>query len=83
MRARSAQERVHVVSVSPSAPEQFVRLPELKVLTGFKATSTIYREMAAGRLPSPVKIGVRAVAWRASEIAAWQATRQRARTAAE
>lgn len=63
-------------------PEQFIRLPELKAMTGFRATSSIYREMAAGRLPSPVKIGSRAVAWRASDIAAWQAARPPARVAA-
>jgi prophage regulatory protein len=70
------------MSASVSEPERLIRLPELKTLTGFSATSTIYRLMSQGELPSPVKIGSRSVAWRASEIAAWQAARPVARTSA-
>lgn len=63
-------------------PEQFLRLPQVKSLLGFSATSTIYRLMATGELPAPVKIGRRAVAWKAADIAAWQASRPVARIAA-
>jgi prophage regulatory protein len=62
-----------------AVPERLIRLPELKALIGFTATSTVYRLMAAGDLPAPVRIGSRAVAWRASDIAAWQASRPCAR----
>jgi prophage regulatory protein len=34
--------------------------------------STIYRRMAAGRFPQPVRLGRRRVAWRTSDIVQWQ-----------
>lgn len=38
--------------------------------------TTIYRKMKAGTFPQPVRIGKRRVAWRESDIAAWQASLQ-------
>ena len=35
--------------------------------------TTIYRKMKAGTFPKPVRVGKRRVAWRESDIAAWQA----------
>ncbi len=35
--------------------------------------TTIYRRMKAGTFPQPVRVGKRRVAWRESDIAAWQA----------
>ena len=34
--------------------------------------TTIYRKMAAGTFPQPVKVGRRRVAWRTSDIVRWQ-----------
>jgi prophage regulatory protein len=34
--------------------------------------TTIYRKIKVGAFPRPVKVGKRRVAWRESEIAAWQ-----------
>ena len=34
--------------------------------------TTIYRKMKAGTFPQPVRVGRRRVAWRESDIAAWQ-----------
>jgi prophage regulatory protein len=34
--------------------------------------TTIYRRMAAGTFPQPVKVGRRRVAWRTSDIVQWQ-----------
>jgi predicted DNA-binding transcriptional regulator AlpA/predicted XRE-type DNA-binding protein len=34
--------------------------------------TTIYRKMAAGTFPQPVKVGRRRVAWRASDVVRWQ-----------
>ena len=34
-------------------------------------TSTIYRLMRSGKFPEPLRIGPRAVRWRASELDAW------------
>jgi prophage regulatory protein len=35
--------------------------------------TTIYRKMKVGTFPQPVRVGRRRVAWRESDIAAWQA----------
>jgi prophage regulatory protein len=68
----------------PSYPtDRLLRLPEVKRLTGFSATSTIYRLMAAGEFPAPVKIGSRAVAWPALAVAEWRAKRPSARKVAD
>jgi len=34
--------------------------------------TTIYRKIKAGTFPQPVRVGRRRVAWRESDIAAWQ-----------
>jgi prophage regulatory protein len=67
---------------SSNQPDPFLRLPEVKRLAGFSATSTIYRLMKEGSFPAAVKIGARAIAWPASAVAAWQAGRASARIAA-
>lgn len=56
-------------------PEKLFRLSELEALTGLKKSS-IYAGMRAGTFPPCVRLSVRAVAWRESDIAAWQAERQ-------
>ena len=38
--------------------------------------TTIYRKMKVGTFPQPVRIGKRRVAWRESDIVAWQQTLQ-------
>ena len=40
--------------------------------------SSIYRKMRDGSFPEPLKVGVRAVRWRESEIEGWLAARPRA-----
>lgn len=40
--------------------------------------SSIYRLMRQGLFPEPIRIGVRAVRWPASEIEAWLGARPRA-----
>ena len=62
-------------------PERLLRRPEVQQLTALP-TSTLYRMLKEGRFPSPVKIGVRAVAWRAGEVADWLADRLAARSEA-
>jgi prophage regulatory protein len=34
--------------------------------------TTIYRKMKVGTFPQPVRVGKRRVAWKESDIAAWQ-----------
>lgn len=61
----------------PAKPEKLLRLPEVESLTGLKKSS-IYAGMKArpATFPHCVRLSVRAVAWRESDIAAWQAQRQ-------
>jgi prophage regulatory protein len=62
--------------------ERLLRLPDVKKQTGL-GRAAIYAGIADGTFPSPVNIGVRAVAWLESEIQAWIAERiERAREGA-
>ena len=45
------------------------------------STSEIYRRIAAGNFPAPIKLGERASAWSAAEIDSWIAERIAARDA--
>ena len=54
----------------PSRIDRLLRRPEVELATGMKR-ATLYRDMAVGRFPRPVKIGKRAVAWPQSVIDAW------------
>ena len=56
-------------------PEKLFRLNELVTLLGLKKSS-IYAGMKAGTFPYCIRLSTRAVAWRESDIAAWQAHRQ-------
>lgn len=52
----------------------FLRMPSVMQMTGL-GRSTIYRLMAQQQFPCPVRLGVRAVAWRRSELNEWSQTR--------
>ena len=56
-------------------PEKLFRLSELEPLLGLKKSS-IYAGMKAGTFPHCIRLSVRAVAWRESDITSWQAQRQ-------
>lgn len=62
---------------TPGKPERYHRRPAVEVLVQ-KKKSALYADMRAGLFPQPVRIGRRAVAWRESDLAAWQAARQKA-----
>lgn len=60
---------------SPAQPGRssyvcLLRLREVCRRTG-KSRSAIYREIAAGTFPAPVKLGISASAWPEHEVAAW------------
>lgn len=57
--------------------EEILRLRRVLAVTGMGRTWT-YGAIARGEFPAPVKLGVRAVGWRRSEIEAWLAARERA-----
>jgi prophage regulatory protein len=46
------------------------RRPEVEALTGL-SRSSIYAGMAQGTFPQAIKLGQRAVGWRASDLAEW------------
>jgi prophage regulatory protein len=48
----------------------FLRLPEVKRLTGL-SRSSIYLQIKTGQFPSPVRLGGRAVGWVEEEILTW------------
>ena len=56
------------------------RLPQVKARTGL-SRSELYRRIAAGDFPQPVKLGERASAWNASEVDTWITGRIAARDA--
>jgi prophage regulatory protein len=56
------------------------RLPQVKARTGL-SRSELYRRIAAGVFPQPVKLGSRASAWNAAEVDRWIAGRIAARDA--
>jgi prophage regulatory protein len=58
-------------------PETLYRLPDVERLTGLRKSS-IYSQAKAGTFPRPLRLSARAVAWRESDIATWQAQRQQA-----
>lgn len=57
-----------------------LRLNEVKARTGL-SRSVIYRRIAIGNFPAPVKLGERASAWPEHEINAWCQARIAARDA--
>ncbi len=54
--------------------DKIVRLPAVKEVSGL-CRSSIYEGVAAGSFPAPVKIGLRAVGWRTSDLTDWLETR--------
>jgi prophage regulatory protein len=52
----------------------FLRLPELKSVTGL-SKSSLYALMRANSFPAPVRLGPRTVAWVRSEVRQWAAER--------
>jgi predicted DNA-binding transcriptional regulator AlpA len=52
----------------------FLRLPEVKAITGL-SKSSLYALIKEKRFPSPVRLGARAVAWVRSEVRQWAAER--------
>jgi prophage regulatory protein len=59
----------------PSDPPRLLAgLPTVLQVTGL-GRSTIYRLVAHGSFPRPVRVGLRAVAWRWSDLDLWSRSR--------
>jgi prophage regulatory protein len=55
--------------------DRVIRLPELIELTGL-STATVYRLVAQGQFPRPIRLTKSTVGWRASEVEAWIESRE-------
>lgn len=53
-----------------STPDRLLTRQEVEAMVGVKR-SAIYRWMAQGTFPMPLKLGTSSVRWRQSEIEAW------------
>ncbi|MDE2270834.1 MAG: AlpA family transcriptional regulator [Xanthomonadaceae bacterium] len=63
----------HTISETP-ANLVLLRLPQVRAQTGL-SRSELYRRIAVGSFPAPIKIGERASAWSSAEIEHWIAER--------
>ena len=50
--------------------DRLIRRDEVQQMCGI-SRSELYRQVADGRFPRPVRVGLRAVRWRRSEVEAW------------
>lgn len=60
-----------VASIATRDERQLLNKHAVEKLTSLDIT-TIYRRMAAGTFPQPVRVGRRRVAWRTSDITQWE-----------
>lgn len=58
----------------PAVPERLLSMREVMALIPYSRPS-IYRLVAANRFPAPLKIGDNKIAWRESDVLAWQTSR--------
>jgi prophage regulatory protein len=49
---------------------RLLRLAEVSTMVGLKRSS-IYRYVAEGRFPAPIKVGIRGVRWKLADVLAW------------
>ena len=56
-------------------PERLLAWPQVRPLIGGQGRTTWWRCIKRGEAPKPVQISSRRVAWRESDIRAWQAAR--------
>ena len=50
--------------------DRLLKVDEIALICGM-SKSTIYRRVADGSFPAPIRVGVRAARWRRSEINQW------------
>lgn len=63
--------------MAATASKSVLRLPAVKTRTGL-SRSTLYKKIAQGEFPKPIRLGARAVAWVEREVEAWLADRIKA-----
>jgi prophage regulatory protein len=62
--------------VDSSVPDEILRYPQVRALTGGLSRSTIWRMVRDGRFPKPLALTGRNTGWLASDIAKWQQERR-------
>lgn len=63
----------------PSADlDKLLSWPQVRPMIGDQGRTTWWRAIRRGEAPTPVRVSPGRVAWRASDILAWQVARQRA-----
>ena len=55
---------------------RILRLPEVCQVSGL-SRATIYKKMAEGTFPTPLRLGARSVGWRLSDLDTWIASTER------
>jgi prophage regulatory protein len=70
----SSDEQLAPPTVKRLHADRFIRLPEVKHLTGLGRT-TIYLKIAQGSFPEQIRLGANLVAWHESEVLAWMGDR--------
>lgn len=60
--------------------DRLLRCPDVMARVGLSRTQ-LYLAVQQGRFPRPVRIGLKAVAWRLSDVLAWMASREPAGSA--
>lgn len=53
-----------------------LRIDDVCALTGLRSRESVYRLVRQGQLPQPIKLGLRASAWRARDVIAFIESRQ-------
>lgn len=51
-------------------PDALLRVPTVVQATGL-SPATLYRKLAAGEFPEPVRFGARCTRWKAADVRAW------------
>ena len=62
------KDPIEMLADEIAGEKRMIRFPEMRKITG-APDSTLYYWMSIGRLKRPRKIGLRAVAWPASDVA--------------
>jgi prophage regulatory protein len=68
--SHKATKGAHSVSSMNFGDVIFLRLPEVKAVTGL-SKSSLYTLIRERSFPAPVRLGARAVAWVRSEVRQW------------
>lgn len=63
------------MSIHSHSQESLLRRPQVEELTGL-SRSTLYDFIRRGIFPAPVRLGLRSVAWRESDVSAWIKSRK-------